>query len=228
RYACQFPGGIDNPDELVYLLPGPLDTVKKTFDVRIVNPYHKLYGFEFAVSGLEISSIENLDPGFDGAWAFNAQQKIQALSLAEKGLKKNVLPGNLIRIHYAKLTAPEVCVGEIFNIVNEKYHRANAQATATACVPTGTSSTHGREEAPPVWVLPNPARDYIEVFFGAENSAGFSVQLINPAGQLVRTSGALAAGQTAVRIDRGGLPAGVYVLLVQWQQGVRALRVVLE
>ncbi len=226
RYTCRFPGGSDNPNDVVYLLPGNLDTVQKTFDVRIVNPFSKPYGFEFGVKGLQISSIENLDTTFGGTWEFNSQNKIQALSITEKGLKKNVLPGDLIRIHYSRLTAPEVCLDTIYNVVNEKYHRSNALLAPSVCVPTGITGTQNPEAEPQVFVLPNPARDYFDVFFGRENQEPVSLRLHDLAGQVV-WAGAPTGG-SSVRVERKGLPAGVYVLSVQSRQGIAQVRIVIH
>ncbi|TNE62854.1 MAG: T9SS type A sorting domain-containing protein [Bacteroidetes bacterium] len=224
RYACRFPGGIDNPDDIVYLLPGSLDTVNKTFDVRIVNPFNKLYGFEFEVKGLTISGVENLDTTFAGTWEFNSQNKIQALSTEETGLKRNILPGDLIRIHYSKLTAPEVCLGEIYNIVNEKYHRANALVADPACVLTGITSTFSQEELPEVFVMPNPARDFFTVFIGGNRPDAVSLKLFNTAGQVVWASP--RSEQPGIRVPRGNLHAGVYFLTIQSPQGIQQVRII--
>lgn len=224
RYACRFPGGADNPNDIVYLLPGNLDTVQKTFDVRIVNPYNKLYGFEFEVTGLDISGIENLDTTFAGTWEFNSQNKIQALSITEKGLKKNILPGDLIRIHYTKLTAPEACLGAIYNVINEKYHRSNAQVAIPACVQTGVTRTQNPVQAQQVFVVPNPAQDFFTVFLGWGNPKNVALKLSNTAGQPVWES--ILAGESSVRVARSGLAAGVYFLTIQSAVGVQQVRIV--
>ena len=226
RYACQFPGGVDNPNDIVYLLPGNLDTVNKTFDVRIVNPYNKLYGFEFEVAGLTISAIENLDTTFAGTWEFNSQNKIQALSTTEKGLKKNILPGDLIRIHYSELTASEVCLDSIYNVINEKYHRSNAQVAIPACVQTGITKTKNPEREQLVFVIPNPAQDFFTVLLGWENQHNVAFKLSNTAGQLVWESS--LSGESSVRVERNGLPAGVYFLTIQTQLGIQQVRIVFK
>ena len=226
RYACVYPGGIDNPDDIVYLQAGALDTVNKTFDVHIINPFSKLYGFEFSVSGLNIASIENLDTTFNGIWEFNAQNKIQALTTTENGLKKNILPGGLIRIHYSELTGTEVCIEDIFNIVNEKYHRSTSLIADPSCIPVITTSTNTQQSDQQLLIMPNPAKNYFTVFFGWENPGKVELSLRNASGQLVYQSEEVA--QQSVRIGRGVLEPGLYFLTVSTERGVFQERVVFE
>jgi hypothetical protein len=227
RFACQFPAGVYNPDNIVYLIPESLDTAAKTFDIQIINPYSKLFGFEFAVSGLEIASIENLDPGFVANWEFNPQtNKLMALSVSEEGLQKNILPGNFIRIHYSSLTAPEICISEIFNVVSENYHLTNAQVLDPSCISTGITSTGNPAEAQRMFVSPNPANTEFNVFFSNPKNEAVTVILTDASGQTVRAFQGIR--QESVRIERDLLPAGMYFLTIQTSHGIMQGKVVFK
>ena len=103
------------------LQPGTVDTVAKTFDIQIANPYNTVMGYEFSVSGLVIESVENLATEHETVPMFNpATGKIIALAANESSIKKNLTPSTFLRIHYASLTDHMVCISEITAVVNSK------------------------------------------------------------------------------------------------------------
>ncbi|MEI6411494.1 MAG: lysyl oxidase family protein, partial [Bacteroidota bacterium] len=166
RFPCTFPSGLTNDKDIVYILPGKVDTVAKTFDVQMVNPYNKIYGYEFSVSGLEIQSVENLDVAFDGAIQFNTNGKILALTPTETAIKKNILPGNLLRIHYSKRLGSTLCIASVDAIVNSKYQKSAGLVGIPTCVTINeTSGTHNPDQQMAVFAQPNPFSDATTLFF---------------------------------------------------------------
>lgn len=228
RFACQFPTGAENPEDIVYLLPGSLDETAKTFDVMIVNPYYKMYGFEFQVSGLQITGVESLDPAFDATWQFNAATgKLMALTSTESPLKKNILPTAFVRVHYSQLTGDEVCVSGITAIVNEKYFRSNAQLADPNCVSTGVSSAWepGANSFRAI-AIPNPANEQFSVFFDNPSGEPTRVSLTDATGRVLRQFGELRG--ESVAIDSNELPAGLYWYRVENSRGRVTGKVVVE
>lgn len=208
RFPCMFPAGIVNNEDIMYLLPGAIDEQNKTFDIMVVNPYGKIMGYEFAVNGLVIDSIENLGGGFEGDIRFEPDGHIIGLSLNEKPVKKNILPGGLLRIHYASLSAQEVCIGEVTAFVNERYQKMAVEVAEPSCVQTNFVGTR-EPAAVGVSIIPNPAKETTTLFFENREARVYNFELRDATGRLVRHFEQLRG--ESITIDRAGLPDGVYI-----------------
>lgn len=228
RFACQFPTGTTNPDDIVYLLPGTLDTEAKTFDIQIVNPYSKLYGLEFNISGLTVTGMQSLDPAFGAIWHHNASTgELLALTTTEEPLKKNILPTAFLRVHYDQLTAEDVCVSNITAIVNEKYLRSNALLADPNCVEVAVSSVQqAGQSAFRAIAVPNPASEQFTLFFDNPSAEAVAMRLTDAAGRTVYRAQEVR-GESLI-VDRGALPAGVYLFRLESGRGVASGKVVLK
>lgn len=216
-YPCQF-GGFENTKDIVYLLPGNLDTEGKTFDVQIVNPYNPIIGYEFSVSGLVIESVENISGTMNANILHDDTGEILALSADESIIKKNILPTPFLRVHYSSLSSTEVCVSEVTAVVNAKYQRSAAQITSPNCVTTGlVSSTEPGKGAFSVFVEPNPFRESATIFF--ENKAGeaMTVTLSDMTGRVLRSFENIHSEY--VTFERGHLAEGVYIFTISNSRG---------
>jgi hypothetical protein len=220
RFACQFPTGLLNEKELVYLLPGTLDENAKTFDVQLVNPYSKIIGYEFNVSGITIESVESLSPAFDGAITFDQTGEIIALSPTESSIKKNILPGGLVRIHYSGTPAPKVCISAVTTIVNDKYQRSIGLISDQNCVNTstvGTQTAYLRNSE--LFIQPNPFQESVQVFFANPEAEPLHITLSDMTGRVVRSFQQIR--EESVTFTRGNLAAGMYMVSVRGKDGVR-------
>ncbi len=216
-YACQF-GGFENTKDIVYLLPGALDTAAKTFEVQIVNPYNPVIGFEFSVSGLEIESVENISGTMNASILHDNTGEILALSGDETAIKKNILPTSFVRVHYTELTGPEVCVSAITAVVNAKYQRSEAILANPNCVSTGLVSSHEPEQnAFSVFVQPNPFRESTTIFFENINADPVTVTLSDMTGRTVRSFENIHSEY--VTFERGNLAEGVYIFTISGSKG---------
>lgn len=218
RFACRFPSGIENPADLVLLSAGMLDTINKTFDVQVVNPYNDMIGFEFSIAGLEIDSIKNQAPGFSPVWQVNHQTgELLALGAETNRLHKNNTPENLIRIHYSAITMPEVCLTGITTVVNRQYQRANASLGDPACVNTVISSTYQPKSPLSAIVIPNPAKESVSIFFDNIASEPLTVTFLNTSGKVIKRLEGLRTN--SVTLERQNLPAGIYFYRLESRSG---------
>jgi hypothetical protein len=218
-FPCQFPTGFTNPLDMVTLKPGILDTVAKTFDIEMANPVNKVLGYEFTVSGLTISSIENLAVGYNPELKFNASTgKIIGLALDESVLEKNAIPTGFLRIHYATLTSTEICLASITDVVNSKYQRSHATIANPNCISIKTSSVSHAPKAPfGVYVQPNPFVENTTIYFENDAGAAIQVDLKDITGKILRSFEGIRG--TSVTIERGNLPAGAYLFTVRGNRG---------
>ena len=216
-YPCQF-GGLENTKDLVYLLPGSLDTTGKTFDIQIVNPYNAIIGYEFSVSGLNIDYVENISGTMTASILHDDTGEILALSGDETNIKKNVLPAPFARVHYSSLTGPEVCISAITAVVNSKYQKSNAEIASPSCVSTGLVSSHEPAKAAfSVFVQPNPFREDATIYFENPQGEAMKVTLTDMTGRVLRSFENIHS--EFVTFQRGDLAEGVYMFTVSNSKG---------
>lgn len=218
RFPCQFPGGVNNLQDLVMIQPAALDTVNKTFDLEIINPFGRMLGYEFNVSGLVIDSIENLMAGYDPNLRFNpANNEIIGMGINESSVKKNALPLEFLRIHYAELTDTAICVSAITAVVNEKYQLSNASIGNPSCITVVVSGTNEIEAPFGVYVQPNPFTGHTTVFFENESADLMTVTLNDITGRVIRSFEGVR--DNSVTFERGNLEAGTYFFTVSGAKG---------
>jgi len=220
RFPCQFPTGFLNTLDLVNLRLGAIDTVAKTLDIQIVNPFNGIMAYDFSVSGLNIASVENLVPEHQATPLFNPSTgKIVALATDESSIPKNAVPANFLRLHYTGFTAAEVCIAEISAVVNHKYQGSNAIIANPDCIPVntvGVTETHGKA-AFPVYVLPNPMAESSTVFFENKNAEPMRFVLTDLTGRTLRLLEGIRG--ESVLVERAGLPSGTYIFQLSGSRG---------
>ncbi|MEO6037727.1 MAG: lysyl oxidase family protein [Saprospiraceae bacterium] len=215
RVPCDFPTGLEATGDAVYLYAGLLDTVAKTFDVRIVNPFNNLIGYACSVSGLQIVGVENLMANFEAPIQFDAAAgRILALSATEKPILKHFVPTNLLRIHYQELTAQQACLTSVEAVVNAKYQKSHAVLGSPNCASGNVSATQELAAGVfPVFVQPNPFHGQTTLFFANPNQEMMRITLTNLTGQILRDYPDVRTD--SLTFELGDLPAGVYLYTVQ-------------
>ncbi len=218
-FPCQFPTGFNNTQDLVSIMPGAVDTVAKTFDIAIANPYNEIMGYEFSVSGLNIGSIENRAAGFSPDLRFNAATgEIVGLGLDESAMNKHALPSNFLRIHYTALTGTEVCVEKITAVVNSKYQLSSASLATPNCVSVITSSVANPGNAAfGVYVQPNPFIEKTIIYFENEEAEPMRFDLRDVTGKTLRSFEGIRGN--SVTIERNNLPTGTYFFTISGKTG---------
>jgi hypothetical protein len=211
RFSCHFPVLKDRLNGLSYLYAGKIDTLAKTFDVRIFNSLQLISAFEFSVSGLVIDSVKSLSQ-FQGDIRFNAQGKIVGLA-TEKFIQKNALPSPMLRIYYKKITASEICLEEARAMTDNQYRPVNVRLSSVRCTKAPLSvaiQEPDTEDSFSIVVQPNPLYDQATVFIERFSDHPLQLMLTNMTGQIVRVWKDVTA--PTLEIERNDLPAGIYQL----------------
>lgn len=210
RFACHFPVLQDRPSGAGFLYAGKIDTLAKTFDVRILNTV-PLSGFEFSVSGLVVDSVKMLKP-FQGQLRWNADGKIVGLATGAL-LQKNQLSTPLLRVYYKTPTAPQVCISHLEAMTGEKYRPVRAVISAIRCTPVPFSvGTEDLSDTPSYFlhVQPNPWHEQTILYIERFQERPLQLRLTDMRGQVVRTWSDVRS--STLEISQEGWPAGVYQL----------------
>lgn len=213
RLACHFPILPDLHEGAAFLYAGKLDTIAKTFDIRILNTPNKVSAFEMTVSGLLIDSVVNLTQ-LKGDIRFNQQGKIVGLATNEQFMERHQVPGDMLRIHYRQLTDSKVCIQQVEAVTNNRYKPMNARIAVTNC--TAATSFVATQEpdknAFAAFVQPNPVRDRTMVYMNNPSAKALHLNLYDWAGRRVRTWQDVRA--ESLEILSADLVSGVYWLQI--------------
>lgn len=143
-------------------------------------------------------------------------------------------------VYSSALTLTSKNVGSSFLVANKTYFwrvRAFGRYITNTSFTTGVKFTTGRVNAlneitgiDNLKVYPNPvkAAKTVELQFNSDKSFDAQIQLINTAGQVVKThKTAFNAGFNAQLLDTEGVAQGLYILMVQSQEGVLTQKLVI-
>jgi Lysyl oxidase len=227
RFPCLFP--IMKEEDLngtAILYAGKLDTIAKTFEVRIFNAGQKISAFDFTVEGLQIDTVINLTQ-FRGDLRFTEDGRIVGLA-TQTQMQKNQIPSNFLRIQYQKITAPKVCIGSIRAFANSQYRHMNARASTTNCTtaPTFVSTGEVGEAGVAVFAQPNPFRDNTTLYFDNPSGQALHLVMTDVVGRPVQTWQEVRGA--SLDIPRGNLPSGVYWLTISDGVGRTTVKLLAE
>ena len=134
---CIWSNEVIDPSHNVTLSVGDINTVDGYVDIHMLNPDNRIVGYEFTVSGMTISSVENLvDPlTYDVTpQAVLGGTRVLGVSQSDQSLPKNLTEIPFVRLYYFATEGDEICVSNIVDIVNENYH--NTLTTIGICAST--------------------------------------------------------------------------------------------
>lgn len=221
---CNFPYGVTNIYDTVELSIGAVNYSEQYIDVHIKNPDNFVVGYQFDLSGVQITSVENLIPASaypaTPNWSMGSSTII-GLSYQDSLIPKHFNPAPLVRVHYFSLTDTLICINNIRSVVNQNYEETMTQVDAmNACLVAYTGIEEQQSDGGvSISVAPNPMRFTTELRINNRYSLPISVQVVSPTGAMVRDLGHVTS--TRVVLDRNDLSAGMY--FIQVTDGKRVL-----
>lgn len=224
---CNFPFGFTNVFDTVFLSITNVDFTNSTIDIGIRNPDCRVTAYEFDMSGITIATVDNLvDPQMYPIAPENAFSGVKTIGISyqDSSIIKNVTYSPLCRIHFNSITASEICIEDIIDIVNDQYERA-ITVVEGGCVTV--SSVNDDQQFIAVDVAPNPSSQIFNVEYGLSTVGNLRLEVVNPLGQVIYTEQVLNANRGKAVIDLAGHPNGVYFLNLRSNHSTLTKRIVL-
>lgn len=113
---------INNPNESVTFSIGAHDPHLKYIDIDVHNPDTKVLGYTLQLSGINILSAVSIvgEPNYNPMVTLNANNDaIMVYALDELSLERSLLPQAALRVYYDGLTALEICINTISQVIDE-------------------------------------------------------------------------------------------------------------
>ena len=214
---CNFPKpDVTNPFDSVTFTIGDINFAENWLDIRFKNPNRRTIGYELLMSGIEITTVENLvDPAI---WPVTAQasfggQRIIATSFVDSSIARTSDYQPLVRVHF---TNPEaaICIAEAVDVVNENYANSTTFLENACVVSTGMVAPAA---AAGVRVFPNPFIDETVMSFHLPKGERVTVELLDLQGRTVRLYRDVRENRLTIR--KGDLATGTYLYRVAGASG---------
>lgn len=216
---CSFPYGILNSMDSVYLSIIGVDFTNQYIDIGVRNPNNRVLAYEFNMSGIEMSNVDNLY--YPANYPLTVQgdfggTKVIGISYVDSSFQKNLTTVPLCRIYYNNITASEICIDEIIDVVNENYERT-FHFIEGGCI--DLTSVADNDNVTMINVAPNPNAGAFKLTYSTMQPQDLDVMVFDPVGKLVyqRTLASTAKGE--LNIDMGQLSNGLYTLAVKPENG---------
>lgn len=205
---CVFPNTTINATQLMQFGFIEVNNTEKYMDVYVKNPLNKIVAYEFNVSGIVISEVQNMiDPLY---YPITPQfvpggNKVIGISYLDSLIMKNSIPTKLVRIYYTEMTSPDICVSNVVHVLNDVYEPVFVTLVEN-CI-----SMAGVEERgiPSFSLQPNPSNTQVSIKLNSRLDEHLSVSIVDALGRKV-ASKTLKEMETELTFDTSILQDGFY------------------
>ncbi len=204
---CNFPSGILNVNDTVALSIIDANLDENWIDIGILNSTTAVNAFQFTLSGVTVSGVDNLvDPNdypivpknsFDGM--------VVGISYQDSSIRKTVDVQALCRIHYASFTDTEVCIESIQDIVNSDKEQVITRIDEPCLFIINTNDLDSDWN---VKLQPNPFRNETRLIFDTPTNIDYELAIVDLNGKVVRKYPKLKKRE--VVIEKAELSVGIY------------------
>jgi len=223
---CRFPQGIMNPNQTVELSIDDINSTEKYLDIYMTNIQNSVNAYQFDMSGINITSVENLvDPAVYPMTpeAAVGGQTVIGIAYTESYIAKSPVAQPLCRIYYSEITDDQICIASITEIINQDYEQTLAAVTGDCIQITGIDNPLTVIEA---YISPNPAKDEATLYFPNPSNELFTLKITDVTGRVIRTYKELRDSEFT--IQRDNIESGVYLFHLESDRKMASGKLVLH
>lgn len=203
---------ITNPYDSVWFSLGAINWEQGFLDIHVLNPFNKIVGYQFTMSGIDIESVVSLaDPiefPITPSFALGGQEVI-GLSYENDAMMKNYEYTPLCRIYWVGEADDLVCIDHVTDVVNSVYQNTIAMIGAACTSQIGLSDI---DATVALDIHPNPVTSSAQVRFEGSSLQGSSIEVVDVLGRVLSTD--IWNGKTSWTLDADKLHPGAYFLVV--------------
>lgn len=217
---CQFPSGINNPNDTATLSILEANWEEGYLDIGIKNPTATINAYQFRISGGAIGYVENLVD--DARYPIIPRTSMTdgtviGISYRDSVIQKSVEIQPLCRIHFLWITSDSLRIESIQELINGKHERIVPRIGMGAAPRPEITSIPSFAPLKNVSLSPNPFHDEATLRFHNPNQEVFQLDLFDVNSRLIKTYKNVT--DERIRIQRQSLPSGIYFYRLISQMG---------
>ena len=222
---CDLPVSITNPNDTVVFSIHEVNVDYQYVDISVLNPTTKVIAYQFNMSGLTITDVEDIqgDPDYSVNLS-HSDDEVLAVSYAEKAFQKHTVPTPFLRVYFDATLPTEICIDNITAIVNYNYEEV-ITGIGDGClfvdVPNGIVENLNKLR---VKVAPNPFGNTTKLTFNNPTGQVYRLEIIDIAGEVVKQHTDIQGNE--VIIEKENMAPGVYMFRLSGGQTVMGKLVV--
>ncbi len=212
---CHFPYGITNILDSVYFSIIGRDPANQYIDIGIRNPNNRVTAFQFKMEGIEITSVDNLIWPSNFPVTMNGDfggTQITGISYVDSSIEKSVDVIPLCRVYYHAITAPQICIESIREVVNDNYERT-LHFTEGGCI--HLTNISDPKHLTTISVAPNPSNGHFQLSYGNQQQQLMNIVICNALGQTVYQNTIKNADTGKLEINLSDMAKGMYTLVIK-------------
>lgn len=182
---CQFPRSITNPTDSIGLTITDINFSANYVDVAVKNPQYGLKAYQFALSGVTISSVVSLTNPIEfpvDVRFLPNRSEIFAVSLQDSLLDRSTIFQPLVRIYFSAITDTTICISRVIDLVNEMAENASPYLE-NACRAAMNTAIAGILSPANIAIVPNPAESKASIHLPAGFEEIEYLELMDAAGR---------------------------------------------
>lgn len=208
---CQFPTGIQNPNDTATLSILDANWEESYLDIGIKNPTASIHAYQFRISGGIAGYVQNLVDELRYPIIPRTSMSdgtIIGISYRDSVIQKSVDVQPLCRIHFLWLPADTLRIESVTDLINGNHERVIPLIGKGVITRRKATNLANLTPLTPVILSPNPLKDQGILNFPNPNQQPFHLSISDPNGKIVQTYD--TTSDDYIRIQRENLPPGVY------------------
>ncbi|MFM2136444.1 MAG: hypothetical protein RL021_1844, partial [Bacteroidota bacterium] len=184
---CSFPRNIVNLTDTTELSIIAFDPLNNYFDVGLRNPRTASKGFQFTVSGVNVSNYSSLlNPGTSplDLRYIPSTREFLGFTLLDSLIPRSANRQPLVRVYYSSVTDTVICISAVEAVMNERSEGTLA-LLADNCRSTINVGLNETFRSAELMVRPNPAKEEALLHVNEEMRAVRSVRLSSMTGSSI-------------------------------------------
>ena len=227
--VCAFPRDVVNPQQMAGVAIHSINYEDNYIDIELSSPDANVLGYQFGISGIEISGVESLvdETAYPVMMNYNEiTNEIVCISPQDSVIYRDEEPIQLVRVYYDNITASQICIDPMVDIVNKNGERTVSYIYGNCVSSVGVTTLAGEVDAHMV-VVPNPVMNTAQIRFVGAHSAQGTLIVRDQLGREVRRTAVNTAPDRTMQVDFSDLTKGVYTIsLYQTQRTAQTVRFV--
>lgn len=223
---CYFPRNVVNPNDTTGLEIANVNFTSNYIDVQLHSERANVVGYQFRVSGVNVSDVVPLTNAFDMPIhiGYNtSRDEVFALFHGDSVIAHSTESVALCRIYYSSLKGGPICISEIIDIPNSLGEQTVMEVRGDCFVPSSVSIENTIERSH-LTIMPNPATEMAWVNVPDSYSGKGVWELFDATGRKAADISAQASGiDRQFNISLSGLPVGVYILRISDSNGRQSI-----
>lgn len=207
---CKFPSGVFNSLDTVSLSILEANFEENWIDIGIKNPSAFVNAYQFQITGLMVSEVENLvDETNYPITPYNNidESMIIGISYEDMMIEKSETYHPLCRIHFAQITNDSICLTQIVDIVNQNHETVETKIDSSCIffMPNGNEEIFEKQA---INVIPNPFSNSTMIQFTNPQNLIHQLYIMDASGRVLKEYPNIKGDQ--IKVERGNLPPGIY------------------